>query len=227
MGKGKGTGENSKKTLGNARKAAAAADRQSKLDAMEAEAEDELWSQGAKSKNGKKEDAAAKKEKARLKKLERDQELESETAAAASKKPVITQKKSNAKSSISRGRGIDAALAESTGGNDLYAHNIDDAIAALEVITGKSSNKVERHPERRFKSALRNYEERRLPEIRKEHPGLKTNQYQQKIFEEFKKSDENPFNQVKVAFNASREDIKETLVDFRRDKEERLKHQSV
>lgn len=223
MGKGKGTGENSKKALGNARKAEAAANRQSKLDAKEAEAEDEEWSQGAKGKNAKKEAEAAKKEEARLKKLERDQELESETATAAAKKPVINQKKGGVKANPSR-KGIDAALAESTESSDLYAHNIDDAIAALEVTTGKSSDKIERHPERRFKAALRNYEERRLPEIRKEQPGLRLNQYQQRLFEEFKKSDENPFNQVKVAFNASREDILDTMEDVRRGKEDRLKH---
>lgn len=221
MGKGKGGGENTKKAAGNAKKAEAAARKQAEVDAKLAAAEDEQWADGAKSKNSKKEAEAAKREEARRKKAEKDAELEAETAAAAAKKPVINQKKS---AKQSRGSGLDAALAASDAPAELHAHNIDDAIAALEITTGKSADKVDRHPERRFKPALKAYEERRLPEIREEHPGLRLNQYKQRIYEEFQKSPENPFNQVKAAYNASQEDIKDTLEDLKRGKEARLKH---
>lgn len=224
MGKSKGSGENSKKAAGNAKKAEAAARKQADVDAKQAAVEDEYWSEGAKGKNNKKELAAKKAQEAKAAKAARDAELEAETSAAAKKKPVLNQKKST------KGSGIDAALdaSSSSGGSsrasDLYAHNIDDAISALEISSGKNSDKIDRHPERRFKPALRAYEERRLPEIREEHPGLRLNQYQQRIYEEFQKSPENPFNQVKAAYNASKQDIAATRDQVKAGKEERLKH---
>jgi len=214
MGKGKGGGENSKKAAGNARKAEAANKKKADADAQQEAADAELWSQGAKGKNAKKEAEAAKKAEAKAAKAARDAELEAETAKAGAKKPVVNQKKATA----NRRAGIDAALA----GSDLHAHNVDDAIAALEITSGKSSDKIDRHPERRFKPALRAYEERRLPEIREEHPGLRLNQYQNRIYEEFKKSPENPFNQVNVAFNATREDLRQTAEGVKQNKEDRL-----
>ena len=61
-----------------------------------------------------------------------------------------------------------------------------------------------------------------MPEIREEHPGLRLNQYQNRIYEEFKKSPENPFNQVNVAFNATREDLRQTAEGVKQNKEDRL-----
>lgn len=213
MGKGKG-GENSKKAAGNARKAESAAKKQAEADARMEAAEADKWAEGAKGKNAKKEAEAAKKAEAKAAKAARDAELEAETAKAAAKKPMINQKKAAA----GRRSGLDAALA----GSDLHAHNVDDAIAALELTQGKSSEKIDRHPERRFKAALRAYEERRLPEIRKEHPGLRLNQYQNRIYEEFKKSPENPFNQVNVAYNASQDEVQGTKNEVLQAKEDRL-----
>lgn len=216
MGKGKSGGgqENSKKAAGNAKKAEAAQRKQAEADAKNATAEDEYWSQGSKGKNAKLEADAAKKEEARRKKAERDAELEAEMAAASKKKPVINQKKA-------RASGIDNALAASAG-SDLYAHNIDDAISALEISSGRHSDKVDRHPERRFKPALNKYEEDRLPELRKERPGLRLNQYKQLMYEEFQKSPDNPFNQVKAAYNASQSDVGEILDDVKKRKEDKL-----
>lgn len=230
MGRSKGGGENTKKAAGNAKKAEAAARKQADADAKNAALEEEFWSEGAKSKASKKEAAAKKAQEAKAAKAARDAELEAETAAAAKKKPVLNQKKGAAKNAGSRSGGLDAALEASSfdGSNsragDLYAHNIDDAISALEITSGKSSDKIDRHPERRFKPALKAYEERRLPEIRQEHPGLRLNQYQQRIYEEFQKSPENPFNQVKAAFNASKQEIAATREEVKAGKEERLKH---
>lgn len=198
--------ENSKKAAGNSKKAAAAARKQSELDAVAASVEDEYWSKGAKNTNAKKEAEAAKKAEAAQKKAEREAELEAEMAAASKKKPVIKQKKG----------GIDGAL------SNLYAHNIDDAISALEITSGKSGEKVDRHPERRFKPALNKYEEARLPELRKERQGLRLNQYKQIMYEEFQKSPENPFNQVKVAFNASQDEVEGVRSSRMADKESKL-----
>ncbi|KAI5303972.1 hypothetical protein KEM56_007002, partial [Ascosphaera pollenicola] len=70
---------------------------------------------------------------------------------------------------------------------------------------------VERHPERRYKAALALYEERRLPEVTKEYPGLRKNQRLLIIRKEFEKHPENPFNQLRVAYNASLDDVEQVL----------------
>jgi hypothetical protein len=67
--------------------------------------------------------------------------------------------------------------------------------------------KVDRHPERRFKAAYAAFEARRLPEIEAEYPGLRKQQRVEICKKEFEKSDDNPFNKVNVAFDASREEI--------------------
>lgn len=212
MGKGKGGGgENSKKAAGNARKADAAASKKVEAEAKQAAEEESKWEQGARKKNVKRENEAAKKEEALRKKAERDAELEAETAQIKTKKPP-------AKKAGKGGSGIDGAL------SSLSAHNIDDAISALQITSGKGEDKIDRHPERRFKPALKAYEERRLPEIREEHPGLRLNQYKQRIYEEFQKSSENPFNQVNVAYNATGEDVASTKESVKKGKEARLAH---
>lgn len=67
---------------------------------------------------------------------------------------------------------------------------------------------VDRHPERRFKAAYAAYEERRLPELREEHKGLRLGQMKELIKKEFEKSPENPFNQTGViSYDATRDEI--------------------
>merc|ERR1712187_327225 len=88
----------------------------------------------------------------------------------------------------------------------LNASGIDNALDALSL-TNRDTSKIDRHPERRFKAAYAAFEARRLPEIEEENPGLRRNQRIELVKKEFVKSDENPFNQVHVAFDASRDEI--------------------
>lgn len=220
MAKGKG-GENSKKAAGQSRKAEAAAKKQAEIDAKAASAEDELWDQGSKKKNAKQEAEEAKREEARRRKAEREQELELEDAQNKAK-PQSSKNKGRDKILARRGGGIDAALAQAEGGS-LSARNIDDAISALQIVSGKDTDKADRHPERRFKAALRGYEERRLPEIKDERPGLRLNQYKDLIYKEFEKSSENPFNQVSISYNASQTEVRETLNKAKKSREDRLR----
>ena len=74
-------------------------------------------------------------------------------------------------------------------------------------LTNKDTSKIDRHPERRYKAAYAAYEARRMPEIEQEHPGLRRNQRMDLCRKEFEKSEENPFNQAHVAFDATREEI--------------------
>jgi hypothetical protein len=106
-------------------------------------------------------------------------------------------------------------------GAALNATGIDNALDALSL-TSKDSSKVDRHPERRYKAAYAAYEARRLPEIEKENPGLRRQQRVELCKKEFDKSEENPFNQVHVSFDASREEIAAAKEAERRKVEARL-----
>lgn len=71
------------------------------------------------------------------------------------------------------------------------------------------AEKIDRHPERRFKAAYAAFEAKRLPEIEEEHKGLRKNQRIEIVRKEFEKSPENPFNQMSAKFDTTREEIKE------------------
>lgn len=154
------------------------------------------------------EDAEAKKAEAARKKAERDALLAAEEASQPSK-PKNTKAAAKKNAGPSRGTLDLSQLDDSPASKKasaLNASGIDNALDALSL-TGKDSGKVDRHPERRFKAAYAAYEERRLPEIEAENPGLRRNQRIEICKKEFEKSEENPFNQVHVAFDASREEI--------------------
>ncbi|RPA92693.1 DUF1014-domain-containing protein [Choiromyces venosus 120613-1] len=173
-------GENTKKIAGNAKKAAEEA---------------EEWDKGVKS-NAKKEAAEAKKRNAAAKKAAAAAALAEEEAALPSKpKPMKT-------GPAERTGVIDSAL------GSLSVSNVDDALDALTLATGAGKNTIDKHPERRLKAAHAAYEERRLPEVREEHKGLRRGSMKQLIWKEFKKSEENPFNRVgKVRYNTTKDEI--------------------
>ena len=81
---------------------------------------------------------------------------------------------------------------------------------------------MDRHPERRFKAAYAAYEARRMPELEEEMKGLRRQQRIDVIRKEFEKSPENPFNQVSVGFDASKEDIREVREKEKAKVEQRL-----
>jgi hypothetical protein len=98
--------------------------------------------------------------------------------------------------------GIDGALAA------INASGIDDALDALTLTSDGKVVTIDRHPERRFKAAYAAYKDRRLPEIKEEHKGLRLNQMIELIKKEFDKHPDNPFNQTGVvAHNASKEEV--------------------
>ncbi|KAF3227764.1 hypothetical protein TWF191_003284 [Orbilia oligospora] len=158
--------------------------------------------------------AEAKKREAAAKKAARDAELAEETAAL---KTTKTNPKAGAKGKAapaSRSGGLDAALAgfDNPGSSKsaaLNASGIDNALDALSLTSGAASSaSIDRHPERRFKAAYAAYEERRMAEGKAdgEWDGLRQNQVKDRIRKEFEKSEENPFNQASVSFDASRDE---------------------
>ncbi|KAL4745103.1 hypothetical protein BDW72DRAFT_187316 [Aspergillus terricola var. indicus] len=205
MGGKKGGGENSKKAAGNARKAEAAANKKAIEDQKRAAEEEKQWAKGAKSAS-KKEEAEAKKAEAARKKAERDALLAAEEASQPSKpknnKPAA-KKNAPSRGTLNLDQLDDAPSSKSSA---LNASGIDNALDALSL-TSKDTSKIDRHPERRYKAAYAAFEARRLPEIEAENPGLRRQQRIELVKKEFDKSEENPFNQVHVAFDASKEEI--------------------
>jgi len=73
---------------------------------------------------------------------------------------------------------------------EVDASGVDAALSALSV------KGEEEHPEKRMKALHKAFEERMLPEMKEEYPGLKRSQYMEKIFAIWKKSPENPMNRM-------------------------------
>ncbi|GMM32354.1 hypothetical protein DAMA08_050990 [Martiniozyma asiatica (nom. inval.)] len=175
---------------------------------------DSDWEDGAKKQNKKQLEKDAKKEEQLLKKKEREAMLAAEEASLPSKKGGKTQ-------SHKKKNGLDNAL------NQIDADGLDDAISALSLLKKDAvgDHEIDRHPERRFKAALKEYTERRTPELKKENPGLRKQQIEQLIYKEFQKAPENPFNaETNISYNASKSDVdslKKNIKDKRSKKFER------
>ena len=167
------------------------------------------------------EEAEAKKAEAARKKAEKDALLAEEERNAPSK-----PKGANAKTATKKTRGLDLSQVDSdpssNGNPALNASGIENALDALGLTADNKSEKIDRHPERRFKAAYAAYEARRLPELEEEHKGLRRNQRVDMIRKEFEKSPENPFNQVNAQFDTTREEIKEIKEREREKTEARL-----
>lgn len=167
------------------------------------------------------EDAEVKKAEAARKKAEREALLAEEEASQPAK-----AKGANAKTAQKKSRGLDLSqLDDAPAGSKksaaLSASGIDNALDALSL-TSKDTTKIDRHPERRFKAAYAAFEERRLPEIEQETPGLRRNQRIELCRKEFEKSEENPFNQVHAAVNSTKEEVAALRENERKKVETRL-----
>ncbi|KAJ4300340.1 hypothetical protein N0V88_003013 [Collariella sp. IMI 366227] len=203
-GKKGGADGNSKKAQGQARKADAAAKKNADADAAREAADAAQWDKGAKS-SAKKEAEAAKKTELARKKAEREALLAEEEKS----NPGRSAPK-NAKAAVKKTRGLDLSQLDNDGSGlaALSASGIDNALDALSL-TSSSDAKIDRHPERRFKAAYAQFEERRLKEMESDGSGtgLRLNQKKERIKKEFERSPENPFNQVTASYDASKEEL--------------------
>ncbi|XP_010526547.1 PREDICTED: coiled-coil domain-containing protein 124 [Tarenaya hassleriana] len=75
----------------------------------------------------------------------------------------------------------------------IEAHGVDEALARMAV---SDTLPVDRHPERRLKASFKAFEETELPKLKEEKPGLTHTQYKDMIWKMWKKSPDNPLNQV-------------------------------
>ncbi|KAI7889937.1 uncharacterized protein EV154DRAFT_445349 [Mucor mucedo] len=214
-------GSNDKKEAGNAKKAASKAEKDNKKAAASEAAESEKWAQGAKGKNNKKEDAEAKKAALAEKKAEAARLLAEEEKQFKSK-PTLkgVDKKAAQKSAKHEAVGQTKRVIP-----EFSATGIDDALDLLSIDdTGSKAKDVEKHPERRFKGALAAFEERELPNFKKDYPGLRLSQLKDLIYKAFQKSPENPFNQSNIVqYNATQEEAEAMKSNKKKAIEERLR----
>ena len=96
-----------------------------------------------------------------------------------------------------------------------------------------------------LQSAFEAYQDRELPRLKDEHPGLRLQQYKDLLYKKFQKSPENPyvfrrtvivillanamfsrFNQTTVSYDASKEERVEALERRNREVEERLRERT-
>lgn len=77
------------------------------------------------------------------------------------------------------------------------------------------AKEVEKHPERRFKGALAAFEEREMPNFKRDYPGLRLSQLKDLMYKAFQKSPENPFNQANIVqYNATKDETEELKCKF-------------
>ncbi|CAG8458357.1 1637_t:CDS:2 [Diversispora eburnea] len=192
-------GENTKVTAAKERKNQHKIETEAKKKADKERKESEEWAVGAKD-ISKKEIQKQKKEAQLAKKMEAARILEQEEKELSKFKPIINAT-GEEKKAMKRTQKHEKVSIEKREIPEFSASNIDDALDLLSIATdpsamGGSSNitsalnsnskvTIDRHPERRFKAALSAYEEREMPGIKKENPGLRYTQYRDLIYKNF------------------------------------------
>ncbi|XP_019150757.1 PREDICTED: coiled-coil domain-containing protein 124-like [Ipomoea nil] len=75
----------------------------------------------------------------------------------------------------------------------IEARTVDEALAKMTVVDNLP---VDKHPEKRLKASFKAFEEAELPKLKEEKPGLTHTQYKDLIWKLWKKSPDNPLNQI-------------------------------
>ncbi|RIA88971.1 hypothetical protein C1645_773649 [Glomus cerebriforme] len=221
-------GENTKVTAAKERKSAHQKEVDAKKQVEKERKEAEMWSEGVKN-SSKKEAQRLKKEAQLAKKIEAAKLLEQEEKELSKYKPLLKLKSGEETKAAKKTMKIEQEATERREIPEYTATNIDDALDLLEISSSSNniptnSANIEKHPERRFKAAFRAYEEQEMPKLRKENPGLRYTQLHNILFENFKKSPENPFNQANVSrYNANKDEINNLIGAARMDIENRLR----
>lgn len=123
------------------------------------------------------------KKRIELEKQQDEARRRQEKAAAAAETPVDPLM-ANTEEMIGgeAGRSFNVAM------KDEAATGLDAALDTLNVSSGSESKSQ--------KALYKEYEERTMPSVKEDYPGLRLAQYKEKIWAMWKKSPENPMNQV-------------------------------
>lgn len=179
---------NKRATAANERKNEQAAEKNDKLRSAKEKLEQADWAKGSKD-SAKKDEL----ERKRLEELQKKEEL---------KRLLAEEEEGLAKMKQGKERPARRTIPE------FSATGVEDAISLLDLTQDKHA-KIDRHPERRAKSAYAAFEEREMAIIKQENPTLRLTQMKQMLQKKWKKSPENPLNQQRVAFDATREQVQE------------------
>ncbi|KAJ3278263.1 hypothetical protein HK104_002515 [Borealophlyctis nickersoniae] len=216
---------NSKAVAARERKAEAEAQKAKQKAATKEAAEATEWSKGAKD-AAKKEAEEAKRREALAKKAEREALLAAEEQEIGAKAP---KQSGSAKKAAKKESAIEQ-FSRDSGANvpEYSASGLDAALdlmdAAATGTQAKGGDKIERHPEKRVKSAWAVFEEREMPRLKAENPTLRHTQLKQMLQKMWKKSPENPMNQQAVSYDTKRQEEREVI---ERQKEEALESMRV
>lgn len=132
----------------------------------------------------------------------------------------------NSKAAQKKTRGLDLSQLDDDGGSGsgplaaLNASGIDNALDALGLTDDKNTLKIDRHPERRQKSAFEAFRERREKEL--EDSGLNHGALQQRIRKDWDRSPENPKRQMNAKFNSSKDEMAALRAQANEETEARL-----
>lgn len=216
---GKKFGINSKAEEGREKKLNAKEQQKAKEQKEKEKAEEKKWEDGVKGENKKQQEEAK-----RLEKLAKKQErrgIEEKESAELSK--FKTDSKSsklltNRPEPILKSQSLNWSLSSDAGSTEsldaFTASNIDDALLLLESTNISSASiNIEKHPERRVKAAFSAFEAREMPKLREEFPSLRHTQLMERLYKLWLKSSENPFNQLHVSHNVSREEQSKAVQD--------------
>lgn len=132
-------------------------------------------------------------EKNRERTVEKNRERTAERTAERTKRPEGRDFNTNSSESMEYG-----------------ASGVSNALDLLSL-TAPKRDQLERNPERRVKSAYAAFEETQMPLLKAENPQLRLTQLKQALQKKWKKSPENPMNQVSIAFNATRDEEREMV----------------
>nr|CAG8434400.1 9392_t:CDS:2 [Entrophospora candida] len=217
-------GENTRVTAAKERKAAHQAEIASKKQVEKERKESQEWGVGAK--NTSKQEAQRIKKALLAKKNEAAKLLEQEEKELSKYKPILKPPKVTGEEvPVKRTQKQEVTSEERRVIPEYSASNIEDAIDLLSVateasfpngnlnsvgISNASNNIIEKHPEKRFKAALAAYEEREMPRLKKENPGLRYTQLNELLFKNFQ-------------YNSSREEQKNLIETTIKNVEDRLK----
>lgn len=200
-------GENSKAVAARQRKAAA---KEAEVEKIKKKVEDEYWKDDDKQavkKQQRKAEQEKKKQEQQEKKAEAKALLEQELASInKNPKPAPAPKTTryqieNTKVTAAAAKPekpavethLEMPLVENVNRLQIEGEEARTVTEAISILTDKPGE-VDKHPEKRMKAAYLAFEEKRLQELKLEHPSLRMSQLKQMIFKEWQKSPENPIN---------------------------------
>lgn len=214
-------GQNSKAVAAKERKEQAKEEKNAKLREEQERKATAEWSVGSRKsredEERKKEEKAKRKQEAAAllakeeKELAKYKPVKSATSSTEKKKPSYSPFASTPKPQIPSPT-IEPTFEPTREDVESYsASGLENALDLLHLTVNNSTASIslDRHPERRAKAAWLAFKDRELPQFKKDNPGLKLSQMNDRLWKIWQKSPENPFNQGVLAFNATMEDEQE------------------